>query len=263
MTQLVEFKNHRGEILRGLIDRAKSNHGIVFIHGFERTSIESKFKNIVDVLKGKANLFRFDFSGCGLSDGNFSNIACQKLTQELKKAIVIFKSRCPSIQHIIIVSYSFGCCVALRYVSAPNNIYKCIFLAPAFNQKELLRYWFTISHNANKKIVWKNYSRYFIETLFYREMNKPKRLSKEHYISKQYFLENRDIDYQYLLNNLYLDPKKIIIVHGDSDDKVPIESNDKIPKGVRIIKVRGGDHDLQRMDMVHQYIGKIVSAIKK
>jgi len=48
MTQIIEFKN-----LRGLLDKTNSDKGIVFVHGFERTTIERKFKAMVDELKNK------------------------------------------------------------------------------------------------------------------------------------------------------------------------------------------------------------------
>lgn len=260
MTELIEFKNHKGETLRALFDRAKSACGIICVHGFERTSIESKFKNIFDEVKGKVNLFRFDFSGCGISDGSFIDTTCQKLTTELKRAISIFKNKCPIVKRFILIAHSFGCCVALHYTFKNNNIHKLILFAPAFNQKELQQYWFTQLQRKDKRVTWRNYKQYFSKASFMKEMNKPKRISKEHYISKKYFLENKDMDYQRLLKGL--GPKTTIIVHGDADEKVPMKSNDQIPNGIKIIKVRGGDHDLQRQDMVKQYLNKVIRTIK-
>ncbi|MFH1610441.1 MAG: hypothetical protein ABIA91_00975, partial [Patescibacteria group bacterium] len=72
MTQLIEFKNSKNKTLRGILDKTSSPKGIVFVHGFERTTVERKFKIIIDKLKDKISLFRFDFSGCGLSDGDFT-----------------------------------------------------------------------------------------------------------------------------------------------------------------------------------------------
>lgn len=260
MTQLIEFKNHRGKILRSLLNKANSNIGVVFIHGFERTSVERKFKNIVDALIGRVNLLRFDFSGCGFSDGNFDDTTCRKLTKELGLAISILGKR-RKINKMVLVAHSFGCCAALQYASIYDNIHKLILLAPALNQKELQLYWYVVLYNKKKRITWKNYRHYFSKQAFLKEMNKPKRLSKEHYISKQYFLENKDMDYQCLLKEI--NPKITLIVHGDADNIVPIESNDQIPEEIKFIRVVEGDHDLQRIDMVKQYLPVIIKAIKE
>jgi len=259
MTQLIEFKNHRQEILRGLIDKANSKIGIILIHGFERTTIEGKFKNIVDKLRGWVNLFRFDFSGHGLSDGRFDDITVKKLSKELEKAVLIFKRHCPRVKTIILVSHSFGCCVVLKFMAGKKKsiINKVVFLAPAFNQKELLKFWFVVSKMKRKKIKWHNYGRYFSKKDFDKETKKPRIMTKSHFISSNYVLENENTDYQILLNDLMIDSQSILIVHGDSDDRVPFESNDNLPKDIEMIKVKKGDHDLEKVDSVVQYLDEV------
>ena len=257
MIELIEFKNHQKETLRGLINKADSKIGVVLIHGFERTTVESKFKNIINELKGKVNLFRFDFSGCGLSDGKFENITVEKLSKELEKAISVFKKFSNS-ETIILVSHSFGCCVVLKFMAGKKKkIDKAVFLAPAFNQKELFKYWFVSSNKKERRVVWANFRRYFCQEDFRREMEKPRRMSKSHFVSNNYFLENENIDYQLLFKDLIKDLKNTLIVHGDSDDKVPHESNYNLPEDIGVIKVKGGDHELERMDSVVQYLDKI------
>lgn len=59
-----------------------------------------------------------------------------------------------------------------------------------------------------------------------------------------------------------MDLKNILIINGDADEKVPIESNDKLLKEIRIIKVLKGDHDLQRMDMV-EHLDELLKFLKK
>lgn len=229
MTQLIEFKNQKGEVLRGLVDKTESQKGIVFIHGFEGTTIEKKFRNIVDKLKGKANLFRFDFSGCGLSDGKFEDFTIGELKDELTIAIKNFKKYCSKIKETSLIAYSLGCCAALKFISKnPGGIKKIIFFSPALNQKRLLKYWI-------KK-------RAFNSAVF-----------------KRYFSENKNKDYQDLFKKGKVDFKNILIIHGDNDEDVPFETNDKLPQGIKIFKVAGGDHKLRRPEMIKQYLGKIVN----
>ncbi|MDA2936436.1 alpha/beta hydrolase [Patescibacteria group bacterium AH-259-L05] len=267
MTKLVEFKNHKGEVLRGLLDTTQSRKGVIFLHGFERTTIEPKFKNIADTLKGEVNLFRFDFSGTGLSDGRFEDISAQKLAQELKKAIFVFKRNCKGLKNIMVIGHSFAACIILEFIMRGyGTIHRTIFLAPPLNHKEVLKYLFTFSQykkDAGTEITWRNFKKYFNQQAYEREFIKPKRMMKAHYVFNTYYLENRDKDYQDYFKDLAIDLKSILIVHGDSDTTIPIESNDQLPRDVRVITVKKGDHDLQRPDMVTQYLNEVIKFIKK
>ncbi|MEK7161004.1 MAG: alpha/beta hydrolase [Patescibacteria group bacterium] len=259
MTKLIEFKNQNKEVLRGLLDEAKSDLGVIFVHGFERTTVESKFKNIADAFREKVNTFRFDFSGCGLSDGKFEDLTTDKLTQELNLAVSALKSACPKIKKINFVAHSFGACVALKFVANNASLSgNLVFLGPAFNQKELLRYWFAGAQAKKEKaeISWQNFRNYFSEEKFQADLKIKERLTKEHKLFNDYFIENSTADFQEEFPKVK--DRKILIIHGDKDDKVSLESNDKLFFGIEIIKVVGGDHDLQKLNMVEQYLGKAV-----
>lgn len=261
MTKLIEFKNQNSEVLRGILDEADSEKGIIFVHGFERTTVEMKFKNIADALKGKANLFRFDFSGCGLSDGKFENLTVAKLAGELAGAIEVFKKNCFQVKNILLVAHSLAGCIVLKILSEnERNISKVIFLSPAFNQKELMRYWFAVSQmkKENIQIGWDNFRKYLADDRFQEDLAIKKRMTKAHELFNDYFLQNSEIDFQDFFGKISLQPENILIIHGDADDKVPIQSNNLLPQGINIIKVAGGDHDLERIDMVKQYLEKAV-----
>ena len=266
MTKLIEFKNKEGDTLRGLYKSAHGGTGVVFIHGFERTVVEPKFKNISDRLTGSVSVFAFDFSGAGLSDGKFNDITAEKCVDELSRAIKTLKRQNKGIKRVVLVAHSFACCVALQYItSIKNDVEKVVFLAPAFNQKALQRYWFAQSHAKHGKrtkiVTWKNYAEHFTEKDFQEFVRIPKRQTKSNYISNKYFLENADADYQELFSSCKLSPKQIMIIHGGKDRKVPKESNGNIPEGVKLIIVKDGDHDLERANVVPQYINKVVRFI--
>lgn len=262
MTKLIEFKNHRGEMLRGLLDKADSNWGVLFIHGFERSTVERKFKNIVDELQAKVNMFRFDFSGCGLSDGSFFDMTVAKLNQELRQALELFMEQRPQLERIVLVAHSLASCIALKFLTEnQSKVEKLILFGPGLNQKGLLRYYFVVSQNKDKEVTWLNYQHYLSEEDFQADIKKERRPTKEHYLSSAYFLENQDKDYQELFKQLNLAKKNILIVHGDQDDKVPLESNDKLPEQIKIIKVAKGDHDLHKVEAVKQYLDQLVDFI--
>ena len=260
MTQLIEFKNQDGEVLRGLLDRAKSRRGVIFVHGFERTSVEKRFKVIIDRLKNKINFLRFDLADCGLSDGNFKNFTVDKSAQELATAVKVFM-RHSKFKDLIIVAHSVGGCISLRYLlkyaQSKASINKLILFAPALNQHELLRYWFVQAKAPQKKINWKNYKKFLNEKAFREWVKLKKRVAKAHVLNNQYFLENYQLDYNSYLGALG-ERYKILVVHGDQDEKVPIASN----SFKKVLKIKGGDHDLQRPDMVKQWLNPVINFIQ-
>ncbi len=262
--RLVEFKNHNNEVLRGLFEPADSKKGVIFLHGFERTTAEMKFKNLRDGLAGRINIFRFDFSGCGLSDGNFIDVTVEKMTKELEKAAEVFKKLAPQVKEIILVGHSIAGCVALNFVfKNPLGLAKIVLLGPALNQQKLLKYYFVRAKMWVKKINidWRNYREYFTDAEYARDLQIKKRMRKSHWLSNKYFLENQNEDYQKKFQELSFPLKNVLIIHGDADSKVPLQSNDKLPSGVKLFKIKNGDHDLERPDMVKQYLAKTIKFI--
>ena len=75
--ELIEFKNKQGDILRGVLNKSNGDQIVVFLHGFERTSItERKFRVLSDeFLKENISSFGFDFTGGGSEFGSSTDIA--------------------------------------------------------------------------------------------------------------------------------------------------------------------------------------------
>ncbi len=261
MTKLIEFKNQSGETLRALLDKARSKRGVIFVHGFERTSIEKRFKLIVDELKGKVNFWRFDMADCGLSDGEFKNFTVDRSAQELAIAVNKFRQQA-EIKILTIIAHSVGGCISLHYLlnyykSTEFIVGKLVLFAPALNQQALLRYWFTRMSSPQRKINWHNYQKYLDEKEFLRNIKLRQRLVKNHILSNKYFLENYQQDYNEKINQLK--GQELLVVHGDKDEKVPLASNNF----EQVLIVKGGDHDLQRPDMVKQWLKPVINFIQK
>ena len=66
------------------------------------------------------------------------------------------------------------------------------------------------------------------------------------------------MDYQVLLLECTTSLTNVLIVHGTADVAVPLASNDALPSEIKILTVQKGDHDLQRMVMVKQYLTPVV-----
>lgn len=242
-TKLIKINNNRGIFINKNTDLV-----VVMIGGFERAATtEKKFKKLADNLQFSS--FRFDYSGVGLSDGDFSKTTVSSMRKELDDVLNNLKR---DYSRFVIVAHSLSACV----IAENYNFEKIVLVAPALNQRDLLRYYFTIS-NIDKKVTWSNYKEYLNEEEFLKNCLLDDKMTKGNYISHNYFLENKDKDYSEILKN----KDNILHIHGDRDDKAPIESlNIKFNNS---IIVKNGDHDVERPDMINQWVFKTIDFIGK
>ncbi|MCK5320835.1 alpha/beta hydrolase [Candidatus Parcubacteria bacterium] len=261
-TKLIEFKNGDGSILRGIfVFGKKTEKAVLMCGGFERSATtEKKFKVLADELANQniASL-RFDYSGCGLSDGDFARITVQRMANDFRNAVKILQEKIDC-ENISAAVHSLSACVVAN-LTKESFFKKIILIAPALNQKDLLRYWFTVSamkkEKPNVKITWQNFRNYLDEKKFQADCARTDKMTKTNYISADYFLENKDKDYSGLL----ADSRNVLHIHGDKDDKAPIE-NLNVEFENKII-VKNGDHDLERPDMIEQWIYRTIDFIIK
>ena len=224
-TKLIEFKNENGDILRGiLVIGEKTKKTALMCGGFERSATtEKKFKVLADEL-AKQNIasLRFDYAGCGLSDGDFAKVTIQKMANDFKNAFKILQEK-TNRKNISVIAQSLSACVVANLVKE-SLFAKIILIAPALNQKGLLRYWFMLSamkkQNPDSEITWQNFEDYLDEEQFQNDCARTDKMTKANYISADYFLENKDKDY----SNLMSDSDNILHIHGDKDDKAPLEN---------------------------------------
>ncbi|HNZ83712.1 MAG TPA: hypothetical protein PKL98_00315 [Candidatus Pacearchaeota archaeon] len=253
-TKLLKFGENRGILVE------KGTKDIVLmIGGFERcATTEKKFKILSDMLDFSS--FRFDYDGIGLSDGDFSKSTVMNLSNQFKNIILGLRQN--GYSEFSIIAHSLGACV---YAMLKDEISfkKTILLSPALNQKDLMRYWFTISNFKNSsdstgiKIDWDNYKRYLDEDNFKKDCFRNNRMTKQNYIASNYYLENSEIDYSKYINSA----DNILHIHGEEDEKVPIKSlNVRFPN---FIFVKKGDHDLERPDMITQWLDQAIDFINR
>lgn len=264
-TKLIEFKNNREDILRGICTSPENNNSqncVVCLSGFERnTTTEKKFKKVADeISKDLMPVFRLDFTGCGLSDGDFRNTTLNSLTADFARATQYLEEK--GVKKFSIVAHSLGCLiVAEQMEQMKNKVEKIILLSPALNQKDLLRYWFvtnkTKKENPNVEIIWNNYRQYLNENEFLRDCQKTNKTTKTNFINPDYFLQCKDLN---LSDNFKLFSDKILHIHGSNDDVVPLEGI-----GVNFsnqIIVKDGNHDLEKPNYIKQWLEKAVDFLK-
>jgi pimeloyl-ACP methyl ester carboxylesterase len=246
--KLIEFGDDG--VLRGILQNPGkgSPQGVVFVGGFERLgTAEPKFRDLSNLLydSGVPSL-RFDFSGLGLSEGEFKGSTLDRWVHELGQAYDALVSH-TGISDVYIVAHSLGACIAGKLIEErPESIRGGVLIAPALNQRDLMRYWFVTSQNKknpNVEVSWNNYKGLLDEDAFQSDCNNPDKASKFNIIGSAYFIGSNSKDYSDLFHGL---ENSFLHVHGSKDAAVPLESV-SVKFKERLI-VSGGDHDLEKFD---------------
>lgn len=246
-SQYISATNKYGERLVGLVDipKLKNNKrpAVILAHGFGAEKTEDGMFNDVAGALVKANyfVFRFDFSGLGESEGDYSKTTLTKLTEDLRSIIDFVKSQ-PQVDlgRIGIVGMSFGTSVAvalhapeikayvlLGSVARPYEVLKNLFMQYTFNPEGIS---FRITSEGESIQMgpqfWRDFANYnLLETI--AEISRP-----------------------------------ICIIHGEKDSKAPLSEAEvfyraaKEPK--KLVVIKNADHGFyepkEREEMVKETI---------
>jgi alpha-beta hydrolase superfamily lysophospholipase len=146
--KLMIFKNKKGEKLFGILtlpERKGEFPAVIMVHGFAKTKSERKFVELArELAKNKIASLRFDFSGCGDSEGKFEEMGILKQVEELKAAYErLIKEKAIDKNRIGIFAHSLGTVIAALFQKKYQKA-KCLVLAaPAFDQESLIKKWYT------------------------------------------------------------------------------------------------------------------------
>ncbi len=265
-THVLEISNSEHQTLRGIITLPDDEirKGVICLHGFERcSSTEKKFKALADncAEKGIAVL-RLDFVGCGLSDGDFRGTTIAKQADDFIIAMGKLKAEIGK-EKVSVIAHSLGGCVlATKIDEIKEEIEKIVLIAPALNQRELMRYWFVTSQmkkmNPEIEITWHNYAQYLDERDFQKDCERTDKMTKVNYIDATYFLEAKDADFSTKFDTV---KSKVLHIHGSRDIAVPIESLHT--KFDNQIIIENGDHDIEKPNRLEQWRSSVVDFLLK
>jgi esterase/lipase len=229
--KLVIFKNENGEKLFGILSLPEKRGkfpAVIMVHGFARTKSERKFVELArELAKNEIASLRFDFSGCGDSEGKFEEMRISKQVKELKAAYErLIKEKAIDKNRIGIFAHSLGTVIAAIFQQKYQKA-KCLVLAaPAFDQEKLIKKWYT----EDQLKEWKRKG--YLDTPKFR-------------IGLGYLEEARD--YTEILSEIKI---PTLILHGKEDEDIPEKFARKafskiVTKEKRIKIIKGADHHFE------------------
>lgn len=221
MEKPIVFKNKRGKQLVGILHLPKGKRKfplVLICHGFGSTKTRRKYVKLARVLtKRGIATFRFDFEGCGDSEGSFETITIKRQVSDLASAAeYALRQKNINKNKIALLGSSLGSViVALFTAQSKLPVKTLVFWAPAFNQEKLFPIWHT------KSILrkWKRQG-YFIR--------------KDKKLGISYLRENEKKDYTPILSRVQA---PILIIHGKKDETVPLKFSKKLAKEYKNIKL--------------------------
>jgi len=244
----VIFKNSKGEKLWGVlsfpIKRGKLP-AVIVSHGFCGTKSARKFVKIGrDFSKQGIAVLRFDFTGCGDSEGDFKNMSIFQEVEDLKAAYNFLIKR-PQVdrKRIGILGYSLGALIACLCQIKHPILKTLVLVAPAINQKNLIKIW----HSPGEIRKWQEKG--YIDTPKFR-------------VGIQYLNEAKN--YTPLVSNI---KNPVLIVHGKKDKDVPVMFSKKLLKDfsgkIKIIIVQEADHNFESYETLNKLIRYSLEWCKK
>jgi len=222
MMKKINFKNKRGLNLVGILYPSQNKKIVLLVHGWCSNKDRKRFLKLADNMnKVGFSFLRFDQSSSGESEGD--EVTVENLIDDIKSAIEFVKSQ--GYEEIGLIGESLG---GLTTLSILDNAIKArVLFAPVTAAKtaDLGKYEGLIEDKG-----------YFIKE---KDGNKFK-------IPNKYLEERKAVNQEELLSKIKI---PVLILHGDKDDKVPLESSREaikfFPKGSKLEIIRGAGHDLE------------------
>lgn len=251
MERPVAFKNKTKKQLMGILHLPKGERKfplVVICHGFGDDKTQRKIVRLARILeKDRIATFRFDFEGCGDSEGDFLKATVEKEVEDLNSAIrYIKKIKNIDLRNFAFVGHSIGAVICTLFLARSKIDAKAIVMwAPSFNQKALMKYW--ASPKQMKK--WKS------QGYLHRE-------GKEKVIGLDYLKENINKDYSQILEQIKI---PILIIHGEKDETVPPRFSKKLAKNYKNIKLTllsRADHKFEDYYVQGRLVRKTVNWFK-
>ncbi|MBW2183132.1 MAG: alpha/beta fold hydrolase [Deltaproteobacteria bacterium] len=208
----VHFSTPAGK-LAGIIHHPDhpSSSCVITCHGLFSDKVSDKFISIGEHFAQEGiTVLRFDFRGCGESDGKIEETTITGRREDLNAALSFIRAHKPSVSHTIgLLGSSMGGYISLRVASSDKMIKAVAAWATPFSFDGLRE---VIAHSDSPQL-------------------------------KEEFYQDAD---RYDASQFVPQVKNLLLIHGDKDETVPADHAERLyqkarePKRLEI--VRGADH---------------------
>jgi uncharacterized protein len=254
MESLVEFPNHAGKLLRGMIHRPapaagrRGAPGVIFFHGFTGDRMESHWlfvKCSRALAQADIASLRFDFYGSGESEGEFREVTLKGEISDARAAIEFFcRQKGIDATRLGLLGLSLGGAIAAMV--APRARARSIVL------------WAALAHPAHLRALAESASTPIAGTDGSREFG-------SQHVSPR-FLDNVDkID---PLKSIARFKKPTLIIHPEKDGYLPLSHPEDFfqaacsPTKEKVI-IPGADHTFTSLAWEREVIDRTVEWFRK
>ena len=205
MEEQIHFKNHDGENLAGTLHLPDepSQFGIVLGHCFTCTRHTTILRKLAKDLTGKGFIvLRFDFSGNGQSEGEFSQSTYSKQVTEMQKATGIVASKGAS--WIGMAGHSMGGLISFLTASQTDDVNAVCTIGSRITAMQATHFLSQTQRDILKdagEVSFTSRGRFLT-------------------ITKDFFSDADQFELQKILQTFH---KPLMIVHGDQDEIVPVK----------------------------------------
>ena len=240
MQNQIQFPNHLGEKLAGSFHAPPedSRRGIILGHCFTCSRHTRILRDVSLALAAAGfKVLRFDFSGNGQSEGNFSESSYSKQIAEVKSAFSFMSAE--GVSWFGMAGHSMGAMVALLAAAEMDNVNAVCTLAAKASALHNIHFL-----NLSQRQQLKSTGRVYFTSR-----------GRDLELTQAFFADAATYELSNILPSLI---PSWLIVHGDQDEIIPMEHANRLqqyrPENTELAIIKGADHmfsqEAQRREVV-------------
>jgi putative redox protein len=228
LQQQIQFPNLSGEKLAGTFHAPSENsrHGIILGHCFTCSRHTRILRDLsLALVEEGFKVLRFDFSGNGQSEGNFSESIYSKQVGDIKTAASFMSAQ--GVSWIGVAGHSMGAMVALLAASEMDSIKAICTLAAKASALQSFHFLSEDQIQALRRTGRVNF------------ISRGRTLE----FTEAFFADAAKYDLSSIMPSL---PQPLMVVHGDMDEIIPVENAYRILQykkvNTELTIISGADH---------------------
>ncbi len=200
----VVFPNFDGKKLWGVLSLPEGDTKspvLLVCHGFSESKSRRKFVEMARFLaRAGFATFRFDFSGCGESEGRLQEMSIEREVADLEVAYnFLVKERGIDETRVAILGHSLGALIGVLFQARLKKAKALALASPALAQRRLIRQWF----GTKELRLWKKEG--YLDT--------PKGR-----VGLRYLIEAESRNWLEVVSRIEV---PTLVIHGEKDEEIP------------------------------------------